>query len=195
VDAVAKTLTTGSPHPEPPPQSYPQILNAMTIPCFILIGIPGSGKSTLAQQLLIQCPNCILVSTDRIRKQLYGDSSIQGDWQTIEQQVLTQIQQSMLMGHPVIYDATNYNRRYRIDLLQKLSNLLSAQWIGLYLKTSLEQCKIWNQQRDRQVTEVVIDIMNQCLNEFPPNTDEGFDKIYEIPKHLADFFKDFGCNP
>jgi predicted kinase len=160
--------------------------------CFILIGLPGSGKSTLAQQLLTHRPNSILVSTDQIREQLYGDPSIQGDWQTIEQQVLTQIQQSILIGHPVIYDATNYNRRHRIDLLQKLSKHSPAQWIGLYFKTPLEQCKKWNKQRDRQVTEAVIDIMNECLDASPPTIDEGFDKIYEIPKDLADFFKDFG---
>jgi predicted kinase len=160
--------------------------------CFILIGLPGSGKSTLAQQLLTHRPHYILVSTDQIRKQLYGDPSIQGDWQTIEQQVLTQIQQSILIGHPVIYDATNYNHRHRIDLLQKLSNLSPAHYIGLYLKTPLEQCKAWNQQRDRQVTEAVIEIMDRCLNASPPCIDEGFDKIYEIPKDLADFFSFLG---
>jgi predicted kinase len=160
--------------------------------CFILIGLPGSGKSTLAQQLLTHRPNSILVSTDQIREQLYGDPSIQGDWQTIEQQVLIQIQQSILTRHPVIYDATNYNRRHRTDLLQKLSKLSPAQWVGLYLKTPLEQCKKWNKQRDRQVTEAVIDIMHQCLDASPPNIDEGFDKIYEIPKDLADLYENFG---
>jgi predicted kinase len=160
--------------------------------CYILIGLPGSGKSTLAQQLLTHRPNSILVSTDRIRQQLYGNSSIQGDWQTIEQQVLTQLQQTLHAGHPAIYDATNYNHCDRLDLLQKLNKLVSAHWIGLYLKTPLEQCKAWNRKRDRQVDEAVIDLMNQCLNESPPNIDEGFDKIYEIPKDLADFYKDFG---
>jgi predicted kinase len=181
-DALTKTTISFNP---------PHLIK-MPPTCYILIGLPGSGKSTLAQQLLTHRPNSILVSTDRIRQQLYGDSSIQGNWQTIEQQVLIQLQQTLLTGHPAIYDATNYNHRHRLDLLQKLNKLVSAQWIGLYLKTPVEQCKAWNRKRDRQVDEAVIDLMNQCLNESPPNINEGFDKIYEIPEDLADFFKDFG---
>ncbi len=85
-----------------------------------------------------------------------------------------------MAGNPVIYDATNYNRRHRIDLLQKLSDLPPAQWIGLYLKTPVEQCKVWNQQRDRQVPEAIIDTMNECLIAFPPTVEEGFAEIYEL---------------
>jgi predicted kinase len=158
--------------------------------CYILIGLPGSGKSTLAQQLLSHCPNYRIVSPDRIRKQLYGDPSIQGDWHIIEQHVIAQIQQSLLARTPIIYDATNYNRRHRIDLLQKLSALPPAQWIGLYLKTPLDQCKTWNQQRDRHVPEAIIVIMNQSLTASPPTLEEGFSKIYEIPNNLAELFRE-----
>jgi predicted kinase len=148
--------------------------------CYILIGLPGSGKSSHAQLLLSQHPNYCIVSPDQIRKHLYGDPSIQGDWPVIERTVIAQIRQALTAGNPVIYDATNFNRRHRIDLLQKLSALPSAQWIGLYLKTPVAQCKAWNQQRDRQVPEAIIDTMNQCLTAFPPIIEEGFTKIHEI---------------
>jgi predicted kinase len=148
--------------------------------CYILIGLPGSGKSSHAQLLLSHCPNYCIVSPDQIRKHLYGDASIQGDWPAIEQQVMIQIRQALMAGNPVIYDATNYNRRHRIDLLQKLSDLPPAQWIGLYLKTPVDQCKVHNQQRDRQVSEAIIDTMNQCLMAFPPTVEEGFAEIYEL---------------
>jgi predicted kinase len=147
---------------------------------YILIGLPGSGKSTLAHQLGTLHPHHQLVSTDQIREHLYGKSSIQGDWSTIEHHVLTQIQQAIQTQKTVIYDATNYNRRYRIDLLKKLFKLSPIQWIGLYLKTPIEQCKARNQQRDRKVPEGVIEMMDECLQTAPPNTHEGFSKIYEI---------------
>jgi predicted kinase len=147
---------------------------------YILIGLPGSGKSTLAHQLLALHSHLELVSTDQIREHLYGKSSIQGNWPTIEHQVLTQIQQALQSQKTVIYDATNYNRRHRIDLLQKLSKLSSIQWIGLYLKTPLDQCKTRNSQRDRQVPEDIIEIMDECLRASPPTLAEGFAKIYQI---------------
>lgn len=159
---------------------------------YILIGLPGSGKSTLAHQLVTLHSYYQLVSTDQIREHLYGKSSIQGDWATIEHHVLSQIQQAIQSQKTVIYDATNYNRRYRIDLLKKLFKLSSIQWVGLYLKTPIEQCKVRNQQRDRRVSEGVIEMMDECLRASPPNIHEGFSKIYEIGVDMEAFLKELG---
>jgi predicted kinase len=46
----------------------------------LLIGLPGSGKSTLAKQLLAECPQMALISTDAIRGQLFGSQAVQGPW-------------------------------------------------------------------------------------------------------------------
>ena len=43
---------------------------------FMLIGIPGSGKST-ASQKLSEIYNAPIYSSDDIRKELYGDASVQ----------------------------------------------------------------------------------------------------------------------
>jgi predicted kinase len=152
---------------------------------YILIGLPGSGKTTLARQIFQSAPYHQIVSTDQIRECLYGSPSIQGHWPTLEHHILTQIQQALQAQKTVIYDATNYNRRHRIDLLQKLSKLSSIQWIGLYLNTPLDQCKLQNRQRDRQVPEDIIEIMDKCLRAFPPALAEGFAKIYQIPGDAA----------
>lgn len=159
---------------------------------YFLIGLPGSGKSTLAHQLEVIEPNYHIVSPDQIRKDLYGNSSIQGDWSNIEQQILTLIQQAIAAEKTVIYDATNYNRRHRIDLIQKLAHLPTIQWIGLYLRTPIEICKTRNQQRDRQVSEEIIEIMDECLRTHPPHASEGFSKIYEIEGDTAKFIQAFG---
>jgi predicted kinase len=156
--------------------------------CYILIGLPGSGKSTLARRILDYNQSYyVIVSTDQIREKLYGESSIQGYWPSIEQQVLSQIKQALLADKSVIYDATNYNQNHRIDLLNNLAKLPPAQWIGVYLTTPLAQCKVWNKQRARQVIETVIENMNHCLHAAPPTVAEGFSKIFEIPQDLAEF--------
>jgi predicted kinase len=147
---------------------------------YILIGLPGSGKTTLAHKIFQSAPYHQIVSTDQIRECLYGSPSIQGHWSTIEHHILTQIQQALQAQKTVIYDATNYNHHHRTDLLQKLSKLSSTQWIGLYLKTPLDQCKTRNSQRDRQVPENIIEIMDEYLRAFPPTLAEGFAKIYQI---------------
>lgn len=161
----------------------------MTAPliCYILIGLPGSGKSTLATKIRNQSPHYQIISTDQIRANLLGDATNQNSWPTIEAEVLSQIQQALTAGNPIIYDATNYRRHYRIDLLQKLAHHQNIDWVALYLKTPIEQCKAWNQQRSRQVPETIIDTMAIALKTFPPMRAEGFTSVNEIVNLSTDF--------
>ncbi|MEB3122346.1 MAG: ATP-binding protein [Snowella sp.] len=146
-----------------------------------LIGCPSSGKSTLAYQLINQTPNYRIISTDQIRQKLFGDESIQGNWQLIEAEIFTQIQQNLTAGNSIIYDATNAKRAWRMALLQKLKSINNLDIIGLHLQTPLEICKQWNKQRQRQVPESIIESYYQALKQFPPIPAEGFTAIYDIP--------------
>ena len=117
----------------------------MTIPliCHFLIGSPASGKSTLATLLTQVNPNSQIISTDTIRFSLFGNESIQGDWSLIENQVISQIHESIKAEKPVIYDATNVKKEWRLSLLQQVQND-KVQWIAWYLSTPLEYCTKWN---------------------------------------------------
>jgi predicted kinase len=139
-----------------------------------LIGCPSSGKSTLANQLIKQIPNYRIISTDQIRQKLFGDESIQGNWQLIETEIFAQIQQQLTAGNSIIYDATNAKRPWRIALLQKLKSIDNLDIIGLHLQTLLEICKQWNKQRQREVPEPIIESYYQALKQFPPIPAEGF---------------------
>ncbi len=148
--------------------------------CHILIGCPGSGKSTLATQMLKSDSNYRIVSTDNIRQQLFGDETFQGNWEQIETEVFRQIQENIEAGNPIIYDATNAKRPWRITLLKKLQKYSNIQWIGWYLKTPLATCKTWNEQRQRQVPINIIEQMHQTLKQFSPIEAEGFTVVYSI---------------
>ncbi|MDL5051963.1 WYL domain-containing protein [Oscillatoria laete-virens NRMC-F 0139] len=147
--------------------------------CHFLIGPPGSGKSTLATQMSQHIPNSRVISTDQIRERLYGDESIQGDWAEIERVVLKEIQEAIAQQQPVIYDATNAKRVWRMSLLQKVVDL-KAQWIAWHLKTPRQFCQNWNMQRGRQVPPEVLDDLFQNLKNFPPLAAEGFVGVYEL---------------
>ncbi len=138
-----------------------------------LIGPPSSGKSTLANQLQKLNPTARIVSTDAVRALLFGDESIQGDWSLIEANVLSQIREAFTAGQPVIYDATNVKREWRISLLERVADN-NVQWIAWQLQTPLWLCQLWNKQRTRQVPETVIEEFFFSVQNSPPSVIEGF---------------------
>lgn len=148
----------------------------------ILIGVPSSGKSTFAQHLAQLDPRYCIVSTDDVRRDLFGDESIQGDWKQIEIEVLNQIKNAVASGKLIIYDATNVKRAWRLNFLQKIAITLEkhSTWMGWHLTTPIETCKQWNQNRPRQVPDAIIDEFTQFLTIFPPDITEGFIGIQQI---------------
>lgn len=147
--------------------------------CHMLIGPPGSGKSILAQQMQTLIPHSQIISTDRIRQDLYGDPSHQGNWEEIEAIALREIRAATLQNHSVIYDATNAKRAWRMALLHHLTQI-APHWIGWHLTTPRQTCQQRNQRRDRPVPPHIIDCFDQYLQQFPPLTSEGFIAVFPI---------------
>ncbi|MBU6229501.1 MAG: AAA family ATPase [Cyanobacteria bacterium REEB459] len=147
--------------------------------CHMLIGPPGSGKTTLAHRLQELIPQSCLVSTDQIRQHLYGDPALQGPWPDIEAVVQEQIRQAIHQGCQVIYDATNAQPAWRLDLLQRLAPP-PVVWVGWHLTTLLATCLEQNQQRPRAVATAVIEILYQALQVAPPQVTEGFMALYAL---------------
>lgn len=140
----------------------------------LLIGPPSSGKTTLAQTLQNHLPHSQIISTDAIRHQLYGDPSIQGQWSQIFAQIQDQCQQAIATGKTIIYDATNAKRPWRYSFLRPLlTTYPDHTWIGWHLTTPLHTCLTWNQQRDRQVPETIIQDLHQHLQTISPTPAEG----------------------
>ncbi|MEM7761545.1 MAG: ATP-binding protein [Cyanobacteria bacterium P01_A01_bin.40] len=150
-----------------------------SILCHFLIGLPGSGKSTFARELSQQIPNSVIISTDEIRLRLFGDEKIQDEWNRVEQKVIEQVKLGIDYEQSVIYDATNVRLDWRNSFLRQLQHL-NSEWIAWWIKTPVEICKQWNQQRSRQVPNQVIDTYQEYLEQSPPNVDEGFIAVREI---------------
>ena len=156
---------------------------SISLPCHFLVGIPASGKSHFAQEVVKRDPRYVVVSTDAVREKLYGDAVIQGDWREIEAEVLAQIQGAIAQERPVIYDATNVRRAWRVDFLRSLQELRNPPltWVAWVMEVPVEICQQRNRDRPRVVPPHVIERMAQSLAQAPVTTAEGFEEVRSLP--------------
>ncbi len=148
-----------------------------------LVGLPASGKSTIVAHIQTHWPNLIVVSPDRMRAELYGDATIQGDWAVIESIVATQFSgaaQAIGRSSLAIYDATNAHPTHRIEAIGLARRSGFTTVIGLWIDCPIALCLIRNQARQRQVPASVIERMEAMLRSHPPQLADGYDRVIQI---------------
>ncbi len=155
--------------------------------CHLLIGPPGSGKTTMAHQLaplLLGADGSpgLVLSTDAIRQELFGDAAVQGPWDEIRTVLLQRLQEAVAAGRPVIIDATHARRPWRLLYTQQLQLPKQVEWIGWWLKTPEETCLEWAKRRDRPVPEAITKDFYSNLQhkDFGPMRAEGFAAIVPL---------------
>ena len=142
----------------------------------LLVGIPGAGKTTYAKEYVETIPNTVHLSSDAIRKELYGDELIQGDPAEVFSLMQQRAVETLNVGCSVLYDATNVTRKDRASIINicpkftKIETHIIWAPIGMCIKRDEERGKI--------VGKAVIDKM---LKRFQaPYYDEGIDEIKVI---------------
>jgi predicted kinase len=143
----------------------------------ILIGLPGSGKSTLARRLAERYAPASIISSDEIRRHLYGDEAIQGEAARVFRFARSNLRAAVRAGRNVIYDATNINPTFRRWTIRELREN-GARWIvGYWLDVPLSVCQQRNRERERVVPEAVLHRMLGELRRCPPSFHDGFDEL------------------
>lgn len=137
---------------------------------YMMIGLPGSGKSTVARKLS-ERENAVIVSSDDIRKELFGNDENQSNNKKVFKIVEERIKENLKQRN-VIYDATNINYKKRMLFLQKIKDV---EKIAFLVLTPYRECLYRNGQRERHVPTYVIKRM--YCNFYIPQYYEGFDNI------------------
>lgn len=141
----------------------------------ILVGLPGSGKSTYAAQQCVLNPDAIICSSDDVRKQLYGDSSEQGNPVDVFEELHNRVYDALHCGKDVFYDATNVTRKERKNVIQRFRKYAEEINVAI-IWAPLEECIRRDAARDGRVGKVVID---KFLRRWQtPFYDEGFDYMW-----------------
>ena len=139
----------------------------------MLVGLPASGKSTYAKELS-KIYNAVIVSSDDMRKELFGDINCQDKNDYLFNQLKKRIKEFLRDGKSVIMDATNISSKKRKSFLVELTHI-SCRKECVIVATPYEECLKRNKLRDRVVPEEVIKRM--YLNWNTPYWFEGWDDI------------------
>ena len=139
----------------------------------LLVGVPGSGKTTYAQKYMQEHTNVIHLSSDNIRKELWGDESIQDNNNEVFTLMQTRAIDALNNGRSVIYDATNITRKDRSYIINLCPKFVKIECHIIW--APIETCIERDAERERTVGKAVIDKM---LKRFQPVWfDEGIDEI------------------
>ena len=142
----------------------------------LLVGIPGSGKTTYAQEYINNKPNIVHLSSDAIRKELWGDEALQGDNNEVFSLMQSRAIAALNEGQSVIYDATNITRKDRSYIISLCPKFVKIECHIIW--APIETCIERDAARERTVGKEVIDRM---LKRFQaPYYDEGIDEIKVI---------------
>lgn len=112
---------------------------------FILTGLPGAGKSTFSEILMTFFNDVKYISSDKLRKEFkeYKDNHIKifeiMDKMTIE---------SLQNKKNVIYDSTNLEIKYRLELYKKIKCISSKiKVVNVFIHNGLDRAIYQSNQR------------------------------------------------
>lgn len=139
---------------------------------FMMIGVAGSGKSYQAA-LIAEKHKAIVVSSDVIRGELFGDENDQTHNAEVFEEVHRRILVALRAGQNAIYDATNLSRKRRKAFLKMIP--ANIHKVAVVVATDYNVILQQNASRSRQVPPDVIKTMFQRMQ--MPVMDEGWDGI------------------
>lgn len=150
----------------------------------LICGLSGSGKSTISKELA-EKHNAIILSTDAIREEIYGNLECQDNPEKIFGILRYRIRKNLENNRNIIVDATNLTVKNRRSIIHYASNY-EKTLICYVVNKPYEQCLIDNVNREHPVPEYVLE--KQYKKFCMPTYEEGFDKIVVLDTDLLQYF-------
>ena len=138
----------------------------------LMVGLPGSGKTTFANTMFDK--DIIVLSSDGIRKELYGSESDQNHNDIVFKTLYDRAIDGLLNNKTIVIDSTNSIKENRKRALSNFSNMNISR-TAIVINTDIETCLKQNSKRKRVVEESVIKEFADAFSF--PTKDEGFDEI------------------
>ena len=136
----------------------------------MLVGVSGRGKTTFTEKK----KDFLVFSSDKIRKECFGDESDQTHNQKVFEILHKGIKDALKAGNDCIYDATNLNRKRRITFLKSIQDI-DCKKFCFVVATPFELCVERDKNRARSVGEKVI---RRQISQFQlPILEEGWDEV------------------
>lgn len=150
----------------------------------VMCGLPACGKSTLAEKIsniFLQAnieDGVAIVSSDRIRKQLYGNEEKQGNPKEVFAKVYNKVADTLALGYKrVIVDSTAVTKKDRKKIIDNLSNL-NVDFVCVYFPVDIDKSIKQNKMRARHVPE---DVIYRMADKFQaPTIEEGFRAVFLV---------------
>lgn len=142
---------------------------------YMPIGLPGCGKSTYAADLAAALPDLIIISSDKIREELWGDETIQGNPGMVFDIARERALEALKAGKSVYFDATNLKRRDRGATLSPVQEIPGVLTMAIVFSVPVEVAIQRNNSRARKVPEDVIRKMADRME--LPSDSEGFNVV------------------
>lgn len=143
----------------------------------MMVGLPASKKSTYAKKLS-EKENAIILSSDEMRQELFGDVNHQSSNSELFQELHKRAKEHLNNGQNVIIDATNISQRRRNHFINEFKQY---QKEVVYMSAHFTDCMMADKYRERSVG---LDVINRMYKQLQiPMKEEGWDKVvYKFPK-------------
>ena len=128
----------------------------------MLIGVSGSGKSAFAKQLKDAGEIDLIISSDALRAELFGDENEQNRNNELFNELHNRIRKALKEGKRVCYDATNLSSKRRMNFLNTISDLDIVKEC-IVLIASFDLCAFSQLNRERQVP---VDVIKKQIKQF-----------------------------